>query len=235
LPAMLSATDRRPLVFYTVQPYDVVMDEIMADPNPPVSLPLYEFMELKNVSAHTIDLYNWQVGDSIGHATINTHFLLQPDSLLIITGNTAAPLFAGYGATLGVGSFPTLNNDGDQLYLRSKEGKIIHAVAYTAGWYHNDIKSKGGWTLEMIDTKNPCSGFSNWTASTDPRGGTPGYKNSVDGVNKDTQPPALVNAFANDSSTLTLLLVNRSIAWRLPLPATTLSITALEWRNPLLQ
>ncbi|HSC37509.1 MAG TPA: Ig-like domain-containing protein, partial [Chitinophagaceae bacterium] len=59
--------------FYTVQQYDVVIDEIMADPNPPVALPPYEFIELKNVSAHSLDLYGWQVGDSTGFATISTH------------------------------------------------------------------------------------------------------------------------------------------------------------------
>jgi hypothetical protein len=28
----------------------------------------------------------------------------------------------------------------------------------------------------MMDTKNPCSGISNWKASADPTGGTPGKK-----------------------------------------------------------
>ena len=191
--------------FYTVQPYDVVIDEIMADPNPPVGLPPDEFIELKNVSSHTLDLFRWQAGDSTGFATINTHILLQPDSFLVITANAAAALFAPYGTTLGVSNFLTLNNDGDQLYIRSAEGRTIHAVAYAASWYHNDIKSKGGWTLEMIDTQNPCSGYSNWTTSTDHQGGTPGRKNAAAAVNTDLQPPVLLSAFAADPGTITLL------------------------------
>ena len=191
--------------FYTVQPYDIVIDEIMADPNPPVGLPAYEFIEIKNVSAHALDLAGWQVGDSTGFATINQHFILQPDSFLIITGNTAAASFTSYGATLGISSFPTLNNEGDQLYIRSKEGRIIHAVGYSLSWYHNDIKSKGGWTLEMVDTKNPCGGYANWTASADSTGGTPGKKNAADAVNKDMEAPMLLSAFATDSTTITLL------------------------------
>lgn len=190
--------------FYTVQPYDIVIDEIMADPNPPAGLPPYEFIELKNVSSHALDLFGWQVGDSTGFATINTHIILQPDSFLILTGNTAAPAFIPYGATLGIGSFPTLNNEGDQLYIRSGDKRIIHAVGYTLSWYHNDIKSKGGWTLEMIDTKNPCGGYANWAASADSAGGTPGKKNAVDAINKDLQPPVLVSAFATDSTGITL-------------------------------
>lgn len=191
--------------FYTAQRYDIVIDEIMADPNPPAGLPPYEFVEWKNTSAHTLDLAGWQIGDSTGFATIGTHVLLKPDSFLILTANSAAAFFASYGAVLGLSGFPTLNNDGDQLYIRSKDGKIIHAVAYSSSWYHNTIKSKGGWTLEMIDTKNPCGGHDNWTASTDSAGGTPGRKNAADGVHKDEQPPALVSAFATDSATISLL------------------------------
>jgi len=190
--------------FYTAQPYDVIIDEIMADPNPPVGLPPYEFIELKNISTHALDLFGWQAGDSIGFATINTHFLLQPDSFLLITGNTAAAAFAPYGATLGISNFPALNNEGDQLYIRSREGKTIHAVAYTSSWYRNDIKSKGGWTLEMIDTQNPCSGSGNWIASTDSAGGTPATKNAAQAINKDIQPPLLLSAFAPDNNTINL-------------------------------
>ncbi len=193
-----------PFSFYTVQPYDVVIDEIMADPNPQVGLPPYEFLELKIVSSQAVDLYGWQVGDSVGFATFNTHVLLLPDSFLVVTANASAPSLANYGTTIGAGSFPTLNNDGDELYLRSNEGKTIHAVAYTSSWYQNDIKSKGGWTLEMIDTKNPCSGAGNWSASIDAKGGTPGHTNSIDAVNTDTQAPVLLSAFPGDSSTLLL-------------------------------
>jgi Lamin Tail Domain len=180
-------------------PYNVVIDEIMADPSPVVGLPEYEFVELRNVSAQSFNLNGWRIGDATGFATISINFILKPDSCVVICTNTAAPLFAAFGATIGVSNFPSLDNDAEQLYIRSKEGRIIHAVNYNADWYQNAVKSQGGWTLEMIDTQNPCSGFSNWTASNDVEGGTPGKKNSVDGINKDAQPPVLLTAFASDS------------------------------------
>ncbi len=188
----------------TANPYNIVIDEIMADPSPVVGLPNTEFIELKNVSSQSFNLNGWRIGDAGGFATIKNNFILQPDSFVIICPASAVASLAVFGNSIGVASFPSLNNDGDQLYLQSKEGKTIHAVAYSLSWYQNAVKSQGGWTLEMIDTKNPCSGFSNWIASNDPKGGTPGKRNSADAVNKDVQPPVLLSAFAADSITVTL-------------------------------
>ena len=185
--------------------YDIVIDEIMADPTPALGLPNTEFIELKNISAQPFNLNGWSIGDASGFATIATNFILQPDSFVVVCTNSAVTALSVFGTTIGVSAFPSLDNDADQLYLRSKEGKIIHTVDYDADWYQNSVKKEGGWTLEMIDTRNPCSGMSNWAASNDLKGGTPGRKNSVDAINIDQQPPVLVRAFATDSITITLL------------------------------
>ena len=183
--------------------YQVVMDEIMADPAPPVGLPNAEFIELKNTSAVAFNLIGWRLGDASTAATIGTNFILEPDSFVIICANSAAAAFRVYGNVIGVSNFPSLNNDAGQLYLRSREGTTIHAVAYASTWYQNPVKALGGWSLEMIDIHNPCSGVTNWTASTDPTGGTPGRKNTVNAIQKDDQAPVLLSAFANDSITIT--------------------------------
>jgi hypothetical protein len=188
----------------TAAPYQVVINEMMADPTPPVGLPNAEFIELRNVSNRAFNLNGWRIGDAGGFAGIAVNFVLQPDSFVIICASNAAASFAGFGAVIGVGNFPSLDNDNDELYLRSKEGVTIHAVAYNAAWYQNVVKNQGGWSLEMVDAGNPCSGFSNWSASIDPKGGSPGRKNSVDAVNTDLQPPVLLDAFAADSVTIIL-------------------------------
>jgi hypothetical protein len=179
--------------------YDVVIDEIMADPTPQVSLPPNEWIELKNVSANPINLQNWRIGDASGQSGPMPNFILQPDSFVIVcTGSTVTAMQA-YGRAISVTSFPSLDNDGDQLYLRSNTGLTIHAVGYSLSWYQNAVKSDGGWTLEMIDTKNPCAGISNWKASNDTKGGSPGVKNSVDAVNNDQVFPSVKNAYAIDN------------------------------------
>ena len=123
---------------------------------------------------------------------------------MIITSTSGAASFTGFGRVLGIPGFPPLTNDGTTLRLISKEGKTIHFVSYNLSWYQNAVKEEGGWSLEMIDPHNPCSATNNWKASIDNAGGTPGKKNSVDGLNKDNEAPVVRNVWAKDGSTIVL-------------------------------
>ena len=194
-----------PLYSLTQNRYDVLIDEIMADPAPQISLPSNEWIELKNVSANPVNLQNWRIGDASGQSGPMPNFILQPDSFVIICTGSAVGAMQVYGRVISVTSFPSLDNDGDQLFLKSNTGLTIHAVSYSLSWYQNAVKSDGGWTLEMIDTKNPCAGISNWKASTDTKGGTPGIKNSVDAVNNDQSTPSVKNAYALDDLNIVIV------------------------------
>ncbi len=185
--------------------YDVVIDEIMADPTPQAGLPNNEWIELKNTSSSAINLQGWRIGDASGISGPMPNFLLQPDSFVIVCTSSAVAAMSSFGKTISVTSFPSLDNDGDEIYLRSLQGSTIHAVRYSLDWYQNEVKKDGGWSLEMIDTKNPCAGMSNWKASVNAIGGTPGKKNSVDGVITDSAPPQLKRSFTPDASTIVLL------------------------------
>lgn len=185
--------------------YDVVIDEIMADPSPAVGLPGNEWIELKNVATVPINLQGWRISDNNGQSGPMPDFLLHPDSVVSICTGSAATAMATFGNTISVTGFPSLDNDGEELVLKSADGKIIHAVNYNAGWYQNELKKQGGWTLEMIDPTNPCSGISNWKASINSKGGTPGTINSVSAINSDQQDPELINAFVKDNSSIVLV------------------------------
>ncbi|KAA9042065.1 hypothetical protein FW778_08625 [Ginsengibacter hankyongi] len=191
--------------FYTPQQYDVVIDEIMADPTPQTGLPNSEWVELRNTSDFAINLRGWKFADATRQSGIMPDFVLQPDSFVIVCTGSAVGGLAPFGTTFGVASFPSLDNDGDMISLYARDGKTIHAVQYTSAWYQDELKKDGGWTLEMIDTKNPCSGISNWKASMNATGGTPSSKNSVDGVNIDETGPKLLRAFAVNNTTITLV------------------------------
>lgn len=189
---------------FSQQRFDIVIDEIMADPSPQVGLPNIEYIELKNVSGQDVNLQGWKLTTLTATSGSFGNYTLPADSFLIITSTSGAASFTGFGRVLGIPGFPALTNDGTTLRLISKEGKTIHFVSYNLSWYQNAVKEEGGWSLEMIDPHNPCSATNNWKASIDNAGGTPGKKNSVDGLNKDNEAPIVRNVWAKDGSTIVL-------------------------------
>lgn len=189
--------------FYQPQPGDVIINEIMADPSPPVALPDAEYAEIFNRSSSPVDLTGWTFSDGTTTSTFSS-FTLEPDSFLILTSSTNVALFQPYGNVMSLASFPSLNNDADDLTLKDAAGNLIDEVTYDISWYHDDVKSDGGWSVERMDPNTTCAGAANWHASMDAMGGTPGRKNSDLSAFADTSAPALVHASVIDNSTIAL-------------------------------
>lgn len=170
---------------------DVVFNEIMADPNPPVNeLPDEEYLEIYNASNKYIQLENWELVNSTTVRTL-PEYLLAPGSFVILCNSSFSAAFEQYGDVLGISSFVAMTNGTDSLTLNNAEGELIDVVVYFDSWYNDPEKADGGWSLELINPNTECSGSQNWTASNDPNGGTPGGENSVFDTTPDTSPPAL--------------------------------------------
>ncbi len=184
----------------TAQNYDVLITEIMADPDPVKRLPNAEYVELYNRSNKIINLKNWVLGDGSSKATL-PDFLLLPDSFITITSSSHALPFDVN--VLRVSGFPSLGNDADALTLFNDFGQVIHHVNYTSAWFTDALKLNGGWSLELVDVNNPC-GLNNWKASINPLGGTPSKQNSVKGFNVDDTPPKLLRVYARDNNKVEL-------------------------------
>ena len=170
---------------YEASEYDIVINEIMADPNPVVGLPEWEYVELYNTTEFGIELKDWQIQIGANDLTFGS-FVLAPHSYVILCHNDAVPELRTYGDCIGFSSF-SVGNSASAMYLYSKAGLLISRVNFSSTWYHDPDKDDGGWSVEQIDPLNPCAGASNWTASMDALGGTPGRINSVNGEN-DAKP-----------------------------------------------
>ena len=188
-----------------VRPLDVLIHEMMIDPSPMVGLPNFEWIELKNNATHAINLKGYRLGYGSGQSGPMPNYILLPDSLVILCSSNSAIVLYLLGPSITVTSFPSLGNSAGLLVLKSAKNEIIHSISYLDSWYENPLKKQGGWTLEMIDSHNPCSGGNNWKASIDNSGGTPGKKNSVEALNADQSKPKLLRAFALDSLNLVLI------------------------------
>ncbi|MEQ1585721.1 MAG: lamin tail domain-containing protein [Cyclobacteriaceae bacterium] len=196
LPGNMVASFNQSFLFFQpspVSPKDIIITEIFADPAPQVGLPDAEFIELYNRSSNPINLSGWKISDGSSTGIFPTQIVL-PGQYWIITGSTNVPAFASFGDVASVSNFPTLNNGGEAITLRSSIGLLVDSVNYTQSWYRDDDKKEGGWTLELIDTSNPCGEEDNWTSCEAPSGGTPGKINSINTNKPDATGPRLLSA-----------------------------------------
>lgn len=171
---------------------DILISEMMVDPSPMIGLPELEFVEIYNKSTKYIDLSGWKLGDQSGDGTISSGFI-NPGQYKILCATANVTDFPG---SSGVTSFPSYNNSSDDIVLKDNSGMLIDKVSYTDDWYQDPIKQDGGYTLELINPNDPCSDASNWIASNNPNGGTPGTQNSVYNITPDTQIPHITSLIA---------------------------------------
>jgi hypothetical protein len=165
-------------IYYYPASADIVINEIMADPYPPVLLPEAEYIELYNRSNETISIEDWYISIN-GKSWQLPHKVIQPGEYLVLCDTDEASLFESGVPVLAMYPMGAINNSEAEIILQDVSGKLIHAVHYTSQWFEETEKKSGGWSLEMIDPESPCEMRGNWTSSIDSRGGTPGEENSV--------------------------------------------------------
>jgi hypothetical protein len=180
---------------------DVIISEIMADPMPNVSLPDKEYVEITNRTSYPFNLRNWSLS-SAGPSATFPEVIIPASGIFIVCALQDTLNFKKYGKVIGLKQFPSLTDEGRLLYVSDSTGSMIHGVEYSSGWYGDDLKSHGGWSLEMIDTRSPFFYHDNWKASVSQIGGTPGAVNSVSESNKDVLFSGIQNVFASDSSSI---------------------------------
>ncbi|GAB4251335.1 MAG: hypothetical protein Tsb0034_30350 [Ekhidna sp.] len=164
---------------------DVVINEFLPTPSETSGLPNSEFIELYNRSDKFIDLQGWTVADQSGSSSPMTTFILRPGGYVILTKTADVGLFDGYGNTLGVAGFPSLNNAGDEISVQNASGTIISKISYNG--------SVEGVSMELINPENPCISSLSYANSESQEGGTPGAQNSVFDDTPDTVPPSVTS------------------------------------------
>ncbi|MBI2259190.1 MAG: lamin tail domain-containing protein [Flavobacteriia bacterium] len=166
---------------------DILINEFICDPSPVVGLPEVEFVEIYNKSNKTINLKNWKLGDNSTDGNISEATIL-PNEYKVLCSTTNVGLFAN---AIGVTSFPSLNNTGDDIVIKDSLGFIIDKITYDETWYQDESKAEGGYSIERKNPTTICTPTQNWSASVDPSGGTPGLQNSIFDTLPDNIKPNL--------------------------------------------
>jgi len=176
----------------------VVFSELMVDPEPSVGLPAVEYLELCNRSATAVSLTGWTLlyGDKSYPLPA---CILAPGAYVVLCAK--ANLNAFSEAVMGMSTFPSLLNTGKLMALLSSSAELVSCLDYSEKWYGSGFKAEGGWSLECKDLSNLSGSASNWTASKDASGGTPGRMNSVSTVNPTSAIPCCTRIYVTTPNT----------------------------------
>ncbi|HHP7240630.1 MAG TPA: lamin tail domain-containing protein, partial [Cyclobacteriaceae bacterium] len=160
---------------------EVVINEIMPDPNPPIGLPDAEYIELFNRTDEPILLNGWEIEGAINDISGIT---IPGEDFIVLTDNSNVGLFDMSLPIFGV-SFASLTNGGETIILKDNNGSTIDSLQYDG--------STGGNAIEQINPELDFFVSINYGNSTDPDGGTPGAQNSIFDNTPDTEAPAIVS------------------------------------------
>ncbi len=191
---------------YTAKPFDVVINELMPDPDPAINLPNEEFVELKNRTKYYINLKDWSFATLTSSKKL-PNMTIAPNGYIVLAGSDTYNLFYNNNGVVvnEVAGFPSLLNYGTTISLRDTTNIVISSVSYETSWYNDASKQDGGWSLEQIDANNPCGRQNNWHASNDVEGGTPGRANSVAASNPDNTKPLIDRVVVISADTIAVL------------------------------
>jgi hypothetical protein len=169
----------------------------MFDPIPSYGLPEIEYVEILNISEKSIYVSGWNLNDRI-----IPDFTIMPGQFLVLCRSSDQHLINSGVESLGLESWDVLNNNGQTIFLTDNSMNTIDSVTYDNSWIIDKEKSEGGWSMELINPFNPCTGKNNWAMSENLNGGTPGFNNSVFNISPDTSPPGIIKSATIDDKTL---------------------------------
>ena len=161
---------------------DLVINEILFDPDVLGS----DFIEILNNTEKYFNLSKMKLGSLDKNGNIDdVHFLSNQDKLILPSETIAftedvdwlRQQFYNSGNVI-FSKLPSCNNEEDNIFLMSTQGKIIDSLSYSDTWHYTELNSTENISLERIcpNTNNEAT---NWfSASSNSGYGTPGLPNS---------------------------------------------------------
>jgi len=153
----------------------VTFNEIMY--HPATNEAALEWVELYNPMSYDMDISGWRLRGGVEYDFTNG--TLVPGRGYLVVASSPAELTAHSGATNVVGPFSgRLGNNGEELRLRSNNGRLLDEVSYGDGGRWPVAPDGAGVSLAKLkgETASAPAGNWGWSAAI---GGTPGSANQI--------------------------------------------------------
>ncbi len=167
----------------------LVVNEIMSAPLPEQA----EYVEFFNPSPQPVNLSGWTLrlrktaGESTTHSVIADSTVLLPgNGYAVVAGDSS--IFRGFPDLPGGAASRlvvvrsgklSLANEGGDVVLLDPSGILVDSVTYLPSWHNPEYTDVRGRSLERIMTTGGSCDPRNWSTCVLPRGGTPGFRNSI--------------------------------------------------------
>ncbi|MBL0174867.1 MAG: lamin tail domain-containing protein [Ignavibacteria bacterium] len=153
-----------------------------------------EWVEIVNTTTSPLDVRAFRIADAPGADGKRTYRSLSRASgpvpaggYLVIASDSS--LFARFPelasaspsrvhAVLSDGGLSLAGTE-DEIVIADANGAVVDSLRYSSSWHHPNVASTKGRSLERLNDGFPATLPANWTTCADPRGGTPGARNSV--------------------------------------------------------
>ncbi len=167
----------------------LAVNEIMSAPLPDQA----EYVEFFNPSSEPVNLSGWALrlrktgGESATHLAVTDSTVLLPrNGYVVVAGDSS--IFRGFPDLRGGGEGRlviirsgklNLPNEGGDVVLLDPSGILVDSVAYLPSWHNPEYADTRGRSLERIMSSGNSCDPRNWSTCVLPRGGTPGFRNSI--------------------------------------------------------
>lgn len=208
------------LVWIGYPPSSVILNEIMYRPISDGP----EWIELINLYNERVLIQNWHIAEVRSekiYSLTSDRVFIGPGEYLVISADSTLDL-DGNASLLVPVSFPSLNNNGEEIHLLDFANQRMDGIYYRDEW--------GGGSGISLERINPASGVqdsTNWASSAAPSGSTPGRQNSLytEVVPSEASLSISPNPFSPNGDgheDFTILQLN------LPVPTATISVRVYD-------
>ena len=142
----------------------VVINEIHYDPD--VKTELVEFIELYNISEVDVNIAGWYFSDGITYQFPAGAML--PAGDYVVAAQTPSQVVSKFGVSPGIVYGPwvgSLNNEGERIVLRDRDGQKVDEVDYGQGFPWPTVGDFPGYSIELVSPSLDNDLGGSWRAS----------------------------------------------------------------------